>query len=75
MELKVPTGRKEERRQSQEFINLCMKFDEKEEGGVEEDVRRKPERDPSRGLNCSFASVSGTSPGSSLGRGAQRRLF
>jgi hypothetical protein len=41
-----------ERRQSQEFRNLCVKFDEKEGGGVGNDVRRKPESNPSRGLNC-----------------------
>ena len=41
MDLKVPTGGKVERRQSQEFRNLCVKFDEKEGGGVGNDVRRK----------------------------------
>ena len=49
MDLKVPTGGKVERRQSQEFRNLCVKFDEKEGGGVGNDVRRKPESNPSRG--------------------------
>ena len=69
MDLKVPTGGKVERRQSQEFRNLCVKFDEKEGGGVGNDVRRKPESNPSRGLNCSFANVTGPSPGPSQGRG------
>ena len=64
-----------ERRQSQEFRNLCVKFDEKEGGGVGNDVRRKPESNPSRGLNCSFANVTGPSPGPSQGRGAQRKLI
>ena len=70
MELKVPTGGKEKRRQSQEFRYLCGKFDGKEGGGIETDVRRKPGSNPSRGLTCSFADVKGPSPGQSQGRGA-----
>ena len=38
MELQVPTGGKEKRRQSQEFRVLCGKFDGKEGGGIETDV-------------------------------------
>ena len=61
-----------ERRQSQEFRNLCVKFDEKEGGGVGNDVRRKPESNPSRGLNCKcdrpFAWTKS-------GEGAQRKLI
>ena len=60
MVLEVPTRGKEERRQIQEFRSLCMKFDEKEEVGVEEDVMRKPERDLSKCLNYSFARVPDT---------------
>ena len=78
MSLKVPTGMegKEKRRQSQEFRNLCGQFDGKERGGVETDVSGMPGRDTSRGLECSFASLSGTgtSPGPRKGRGAQRKL-
>ena len=78
MSLKIPTGMegKEKRRQSQEFRNLCGQFDGKERGGVETDVSGMPGRDTSRGLECSFASLSGTgtSPGPRKGRGAQRKL-
>ena len=61
---------------SQEFRYLCGQFDGKERGGVETDVSGMPGRDTSRGLECSFASLSGTgtSPGPRKGRGAQRKL-
>ena len=78
MSLQVSTGRerKEKRRQSQDFINLCGQFDREEGGGKMMDVSGMPGRDTSRDLKCSFAFIAGagTSPGPRKGRGAQRKL-
>ena len=72
----MPTGGREGRRKSQEFRDICLKFGETpSQSGTKEDVRRKPGRDPSRNLNCSFASVSGISPGPNLGRGHRGNII
>jgi hypothetical protein len=68
MELEVPTGGG---RASQEFRDLCGKFNGREGEGVEEDARVRS----GTSLYCSFANVASSSPGPIKGRGARRKLF
>ena len=66
LNLEIPTeywrGR---RRSSQDFRDLCRKFDGREEEGVEEDASVRS----GTVLDCSFANVASTSPGPIMGRG------
>ena len=59
------------RRTSQEFRDLCKKFDGGLEEGVVEDAKQKSGRDPV----CSFSSLAGNSPGPISGRRARRKLI
>ena len=72
LNLEIPTeywrGR---RRSSQDFRDLCRKFDGREEEGVVKDAKQKSERDP----GCSFKNLVGTSPRQILGRGARRKVI
>ena len=67
MELEVAIGGSGGgRKKSQEFRDLCQKFDGRKEEGVGKDASMRS----GKILNCSFANVASTSPGPIVGRGA-----
>ena len=68
MELEVPTGGG---RASQEFRDLCGKFNGMEGEGVEENARVRL----GTSLYFSFENVASSSPGPIMGRGAHTKLF
>ena len=72
LNLEIPTEYESgARRTSQDFRDLCRKFDGREEEGVVKEAKQKSGRDPS----CSFSNMVVTSPGPISGRGARRKCI